>query len=183
MTEQAPAADPVTAAISATVGSGIDEATAERIAHLARYLLDGDPALSMRLGPYKLDAPRAAVKAAVTAAALAIAIEGAGLDSVPVVVLACVVPFLVEIERVELTPGDELVVAALRATTLPGGDDHGWYRALPPQLRAQLTQVEFLDLLGRLREAGIVTTSPAGGYDGFIWTHHDGFMWPHLATL
>ena len=116
MTEQAPAADLVTAAIAATVGSGIDEATAERIARLARYLLDGDPALSMRLGPYKLDAPRAAVKAAVTAAALAIAIEGAGLDSVPVVVLACVVPFLVEIERVELTPGDELVVAALRAT-------------------------------------------------------------------
>lgn len=85
----------------------------------------------------------------------------------PVVVLACVVPFLVEIERVELTPGDELVVAALRATALRatalhGGDDHVWYRALPPQLRAQLTQIEFLDLLGRLREAGIVTTSPAG---------------------
>jgi Cdc6-like AAA superfamily ATPase len=53
-------------------------------------------------------------------------------------------------------------VAALRATALPGGDDHDWYRALPPQLRAQLTQIEFLDLLGRLREAGIVTTSPAG---------------------
>jgi len=126
VTEQAPAADPVTAAIAATVGNGIDEATAERIARLARYLLDGDPALSMRLGPYKLDAPRAAVKAAVTAAALAIAIEGAGLDSVPVVVLACVVPFLVEIERVELTPGDDLIVAALRATAPPGGDDHDW---------------------------------------------------------
>ena len=43
-----------------------------------------------------------------------------------------------------------------------GRDDHDWYRALPPQLHAQHTQIEFLDLLGRLREAGIVTTSPAG---------------------
>jgi hypothetical protein len=81
---------------------------------------------------------------------------------VPVVVLASIVPFLVEIERVELTPGDKLVVAALRAKALSGGDDHDWYRALPPQLRAQLTQIEFLNLLDRLREAGMVTTSPAG---------------------
>jgi hypothetical protein len=58
------------------------------------------------------------VKAAITVAAVAIATEGAGLDSVPVVVLACVVPFLAEIEQAGLTPGDELVVAVLRAMAL-----------------------------------------------------------------
>ncbi len=162
MTDHAPPSDPVAAVIAAAVGDGPDQATAERIARLAHYLLD-EPALSMRLGPYKMDTSRGAVKAAVTAAVLALAIEGAGLDSVPVVVLASVVPFLVEIERVELTPGDELAVAALRATVPPGGDDRDWYLALPPELRAQLTQLEFLDLLGRLRDAGIVTTGPAGG--------------------
>jgi hypothetical protein len=162
MTDQAPAADSLTAAITAAVGDGPSPATAERIARLARYLLDDEPALGMRLGPYKMDASRAAVKAAVTTAVLALAIEGTGLDSIPVVVLASVLPFLVEIERVELTPGDELVLAALRATAPPGGKDHDWYRALPPVLRAQLTQLEFLDLVGRLRDAGAITTGPTG---------------------
>lgn len=162
MTDHAPPLDPVTAMIATVAGDGPDQPTAERIARLARYLLADEPALNMRLGPYKMDTPRAAVKAAVTAAVLALAIEGAGLDSVPVVVLASVVPFIVEIERVELTPGDELAVAALRTTAPPGGDDRDWYLALPPELRAQLTQLEFLDLLGRLRDIGIVTTNSAG---------------------
>jgi hypothetical protein len=163
MNERAPDVDPLTAAIIATLGVSPDRATTERIARLVRYLLDDDPALSMRLGPYKMDTPRAAVQAAVTTAALVLAIEGAGLDSVPVVVLASVLPFLVDIERVELTPGDELVVAALRATAPPGGDDHDWYLALPPEVRAQLTQIEFLNLLGRLRNIGVITAARCGG--------------------
>lgn len=64
----------------------------------------------MRPGRYRLDTSRAATKAAVTAAVLATAIEGAGLDSVPVAALAAIVQFLVQIERVGLAPGDELVV-------------------------------------------------------------------------
>jgi hypothetical protein len=64
-----------------------------------------------------MDTSRAAVKVAVTAAVLALAIEGAGLDSEPVVILASVVPFLVGIERVELTPGGQLAVAALLTAT------------------------------------------------------------------
>ena len=115
----------------------------------------------MRLGPYKLDAPRAAVKAAVTAAgwrspSKALGSTASRLSSLPASSRSW------WRSSGSNRPGDELVVAALRATALPGGDDHDWYRALPPHLRAQLTQIEFLDLLGRLREAGIVTTSPAG---------------------
>ena len=162
MTDQPPPADPVTATIAATVGADLDPVTVERAARLARYLLADDPALGMRMGSFQLDASRAAVKTAVTAAVLALAIEGAGLDSVPVVILAAVIPFLVEIERVQLGPGDAVVVAALRSVALPGGDDRDWYRALPAELRSQLTQLEFLNLLGRLREAGIVTTDTAG---------------------
>jgi hypothetical protein len=162
MTEQLSPADPVAAAIGAAVGADLDPGTVERVARLARYLLAADPALGMRLGSFQIDASRAAVKAAVTAAVLALAIEGAGLDSVPVVILAAVIPFLVEIERVQLAPGDAVVVAALRSVASPGGDDRDWYLALPGELRSQLTQLEFLNLLGRLREAGIVTTNTAG---------------------
>jgi hypothetical protein len=161
----APAADPVTDMVNDLAGDGLDSATTERIARLARFLLGDESALAMRIGPYRLDTQRAAIKAAVTAAVLAVAIEGTGLDSVPVVVLAAVVPFLIEIESTELAPGDELVVAALRIHAQPGGSDHDWYRTLPPELRAQLTQIEFLNLLGRLRDAGIISTGPAGDND------------------
>jgi hypothetical protein len=66
---------------------------------------------------------------------------------VPVVLLASFLPFFVEIERVNLAVGDELAVAVLPTTATPSDDDHDWYRALPPELRAQLTQIDSLNLL------------------------------------
>lgn len=52
---------------------------------------------------------------------LAVTIEAAGLECPPMVVLASVLPFLVEIERIELKPGDELVLTALGVKATPGG--------------------------------------------------------------
>jgi hypothetical protein len=155
--------DPIDDAVTAITGAGLDPQTRERVTRLARFILaEADTDLQMRVGPYQLDTSRAAIKAAVTAAALAVAIEAAGLDGVPVVILAAVMPFLIEIDRVEISPADEFVVAALRLSAHQGGDDRDWYLSLPAELRAQLTQLEFLDLLGRLRGAGVIKTEPSG---------------------
>jgi hypothetical protein len=123
---------------------------------IARLLLDGTQPFEIRVGEFQIDAQRATVQSAVAAAVLAIAAREAGLDSVPVALLALTLPFLVDIQRIELRPSERVVLAALRDDILEPGSPRVWYERLPETLREQLTELEFTDLLARLQEYGAV---------------------------
>ena len=66
---------------------------------------------------------------------------------------ALVLPFLVDVERIEVRTRDRIVRAHLSD---PDGidDPEAAYAALPDDLREQLTLLEFADTLDRLRVAG-----------------------------
>lgn len=96
---------------------------------------------------------RSAIATAITAAVLAVV----GLDELPALVLPAVLPLLVDLEHVKLSPGDEHLLATLRLR----GDviDHArtpkaLYRRLPKQLREQVAMTDFLDFVDKLVNAG-----------------------------
>lgn len=153
----------IAAAVAALVpGAGLErDAVRAEAERLARVVLDEPAGYDLRLGPYNLDTKRAAVQSAATAAVLAIAIRSEGIDSLPVAVVALVMPFLVDIERVTLSASDEVIVAAMRSHARPGGARE-WYEALPAELRSQLTELEFIDFLERCELAGVITRRPRG---------------------
>jgi hypothetical protein len=158
------------------------------VERVARFLLrePTDDALQMRLGGWQLDGRRSAVQAAATAAVLAIAAQQTGLDSVPVALLALVLPFLVDIERVELRPSETIVLAALSSRAPAGEDAATWYAALPADLRDQITELEFADLLQRLNAAGAIIARDDGTYGfpdtpyGFVRLVHPPSETPRL---
>lgn len=113
-----------------------------------------DP-FALRVGSWRLDLPKTLLQSSLATAVLAGAISIGGPASVPVAVLAVVLPFLVDMERVEVRTRDRIVLAALRRT-IPA-EEHDvarLYEELPDDLRHQLTLLEFADTLDRLRLAG-----------------------------
>ena len=75
----------------------------------------------------------------------------------PVAILAIALPFLVDIERVELRGRDRVVLGRLRE--LSGGDAQVAYGLLPEDLLEQVTLLEFADVWQRLCEAGELAPS------------------------
>lgn len=73
--------------------------------------------------------------------------------SIPVVLLALVLRFLVDLERVEIRTRDRIIRAALKEP-IDFDDVAAVYAKLPADIRAQLTLFEFADTLDRLRAAG-----------------------------
>lgn len=73
--------------------------------------------------------------------------------SIPATVLSVAVPILVDIQRVEISPADKYVFA-----TLLQSSEHesleDWYASLPSRV-TELTELEFRDVIGRLRDAGL----------------------------
>jgi hypothetical protein len=132
-------------------------------ARTARFLLADpeEPPLALRFGHWRIDAQRSLVQAAAASSVLALAVHEAGLTSVPVALLALILPFLVDVERVELRPSEKLLLAALRENADTGGDAAQWYASLPRELQAQLTMLEFADALEHLRAAGAIVSREA----------------------
>src|SRR5439155_11016337 len=64
-------------------------------------------AFALRVGPWRLDLPTRLAQAAIASAALSGAIEVAGVSSIPVVLLALVLRFLVDFQRVEVRTRSE----------------------------------------------------------------------------
>ena len=112
-------------------------------------------AYALRIGPWRLDLPTRLAQAAVASAALGGAIEVAGKTSIPVVLLALVLRFLVDVERVEIRTRDRIIRAALKEP-IDLDDVAATYAKLPEDIRVQLTLFEFADTLDRLRAAGML---------------------------
>jgi hypothetical protein len=96
---------------------------------------------------------------AVTAAVLAVA----GLDQLPALVLPAVLPLLIDLDRVSLTPGEEHLLAEIRLQPLVvnfARTPRKLYEELPDDLRDQISLVDFLDFLDRLIGAGEADAAP-----------------------
>lgn len=135
-----------------------DDGEAARTAEILRQILSdlADEPLAVRLGSWRVGVPAAALRAGVGAALMVAAIEAVGIDSVPVVVLTAVLPFLVDIEHVEVSQADRIVLAALKTSLRSPQDRRTLWDALPPDLRHELSFLEFADLLDRLSQASLI---------------------------
>ena len=124
--------------------------------------IDVDP-FALRVGHWRIDMPKRLLQSTVATGALAAAIAAGGVSSVPVAVLAVVLPFLVDVERIELRGRDRIVLAHLRDAAVTGGNPEAAYARLPPDLRGQLTLLEFADIWDRLLDAGEVQPESQAG--------------------
>jgi hypothetical protein len=113
---------------------------------------------ALRIGDWRLDVPTRALQTAIASAMLAGTIHVAGVTSIPVTVLAVVLPFVVDIERIEVRTRDRMVMAALREQELTGREAvDALYERLPDDVRGQLTRFEFADTFDRLTAAGMLS--------------------------
>ncbi|HEX8121227.1 MAG TPA: hypothetical protein VF549_08175 [Solirubrobacteraceae bacterium] len=122
---------------------------------------------ALRVGHWRIDMPRRLLQTSVATGVLAAGIAAGGVSSVPVAVLAVVLPFLVDIDRIELRARDRIVLGRLRDLDARGGDPEAAYRRLPEDLRKQLTLMEFADVWDRLIEAGEI--EPDGPNERARW--------------
>lgn len=111
-----------------------DDGEAARTAEILRQILSdlADEPLAVRLGSWRVGVSAAALWAGMGAALVIAAIEAVGIDSVPVVVLTAVLPFLVDIEHVEVSQADRVVFAELKAGLTSPQDRRTLWDALPP---------------------------------------------------
>lgn len=120
---------------------------------------------ALRVGHWRIDLKARVLQSTIATAVLAAVIATDGATSVPFLVLAAVLPFLVDIERVELQGRDRIVLARLKGLKLDA-DAELAFRQIPEDLREQLTVFEFADIWDRLRAAGKL--EPTGGLSGSL---------------
>lgn len=137
---------------------GLGGAQGRRVEEIIRQVLSDlvDEPLSMRVGNWQVDMPATVFRSGITAALMIGAIEAVGINSTAVVVLAAVVPFLVDVERVTISPSERLVLAGLTANLTSVQDRRALWENLPADLQHELTFLEFVDLLDRLSKAGVI---------------------------
>lgn len=118
---------------------------------------------SILLKGWSIDLPVVVLQSALTAALLAALVADVGVDSPAVLILAAIIPFLVDVKRISVRESDKRILAVLQ----PAIGDHQsvaeWYEKLPGDLKEEITQVEFLDFLERLSEAGLLSWDDCDG--------------------
>jgi hypothetical protein len=122
--------------------------------------------LGLRYGQWRIDLGLSGVRAALGAALAASALAPHGFADFTVTFIAAVLPAVIEVERVELSPGDERLLLELRLKREIRSNfmtEDQLYDALPAETRAIINRYDFADFVGRLREAGF-----AAEHDGLI---------------
>ncbi len=118
-------------------------------------------ALHARPGGWVLRLGDATARAGLATAVTAGVMAAAGFDQLPALVLPAVLPLLIDLDHVELSPGDRHVLATLRLQPDVVNTENSppaLYDALPADLRDQVSMPDFLDLIERLRDAGQADT-------------------------
>lgn len=135
------------------IGLALDETT---LRTLAGELGVDDEAFELRLGQWRINAPVALARAIVNGAVLTAALAAQGETSLTATVLSVIVPLMFDLEHVSVSAADRAIYAYLahEAPTRKHVDD--WYRSLPPDVRAEVTRLEFLNVVERLEEVGAV---------------------------
>ena len=117
--------------------------------------------LEFRPGGWELDLRSGIVKSALTAALLTGVLIAAGATGLAPVVLPTVLPMLLDINRVKISPRDRFVHAALRKVS-PDGKPmtaQELYDGLPGDLRDVVSPLDFAEFIDHLTRAGYVTAS------------------------
>lgn len=141
-------------------GTMIDAAVREQV--LAEFgRASGDP-FQMRVGGWRIDLRKSVVQATFASALMIAAINVAGEGSIPIEILAIALPFLVDVERIEVSVADRYVLGEMRLRDLQPATVEDWWTSLPSRLREEMTHLEFLDLIGRLRDAGALKLTRDG---------------------
>ena len=119
----------------------------------------------LRVGGWRIEVRRNLLRSALAGGILAAAVAGTGIDSPPVAVLAVVLQFVVDVDRVTIRASDQAVLAALRVALPARGTVAEWYEALPNDVQSQITELHLADVLERLAEAGAIVTDPLGVHE------------------
>ena len=118
-----------------------------------------DPELHLRLGEWRIDIARQGIRAGVMTAIVAAAMIQRGLTEFGMAFATAVLPSIIDIERIEVGPGDRklLLEIRLRPAFREGfATEDELYAALPPETRNKVNPYDFADFIGRLRGAGLV---------------------------
>ena len=113
--------------------------------------------LGLRYGQWKIDLGVSGVRAGLGAALAASALAARGFADFTVTFIAAVLPAVVELKRVELSPGDERLLLELRLKPEIRSNfttEDELYAALPVETQASINRYDFADFVGRLREVG-----------------------------
>lgn len=146
--------------------SGLAAHGLEDLTELSRFLLrlhSEDEGLDLRLGAWWLDVRRATLQSIIGSAILVPVCLAAGV-AIPTVLIPAILPFILALERMELKDSDRYLLARLApALDQPRGPLE-LYASLPEDVRHEVSRVEFLDLLQRLRTAGELTRDGSWRY-------------------
>lgn len=113
--------------------------------------------LPMRVGGWRLDVSRSTVRGGLMTAIVAGALVQQGLTEMVIGVVAAVIPSILDVERVELRPGDRRLLVQLRLDPdVRSGalNEDELYDRLPAGTREVVNSFEFADFVQRLRDAG-----------------------------
>ncbi|MEV0570317.1 glycosyltransferase [Dactylosporangium sp. NPDC050588] len=110
--------------------------------------------LAMRVGAWEVSLPWQRMPGLVTSALLAGAVTAAGVDDVPLIVLAALVPLLFTVQSADLQPEGDTVTATLTSPLGTPDQRSAWWQRLPADLRHELTLQELDGLVERLERAG-----------------------------
>lgn len=122
----------------------------------------GELPYQLRVGDWRIDLRASAARALINGATLTAALAATHQTSVPATVLSVVIPLLFDLERVTLSPTDRYLYAVLLNAPQSSLPIEQWYQHLPTRVTAELTELEFRDVMGRLEEAGAIEIDAAG---------------------
>jgi hypothetical protein len=111
---------------------------------------------------------KAVLQAVVSAGLLAGILAMAGADQLPAAVISGAIPFLIAIDRVSLSEGDQYVLARLRASPEAIGSNQATrdlYARLPADVAAELPFHDFLDFLEACKRVGVINVHKDGSLE------------------
>lgn len=119
--------------------------------------------LEFRAGGWEVDLSNTAVKTAVLTAFLGGLLALLGTDQLPAVVATAVIPLLFDVRRVTLKASEHEILADLVGSQdADGRTADALYAALTPDIRAELSRLEFTDFLDSCRRAGLLDEAADG---------------------
>lgn len=121
--------------------------------------------LGLRLGRWRIDLAKAGIRSGLLTAVIAGALVEQGMTEISIALVTAVLPTVFEIERIELSPKERMLLADLRLTPAM---QTGWaseddlYTALPAAAQEAVNRYDFADFIQRLREIGEIDEAGNG---------------------
>ncbi|MGL5823805.1 MAG: hypothetical protein ACRCYU_03040 [Nocardioides sp.] len=123
-----------------------------------------EPGFAFRPGGWEVRLSGAAVQATISAALLAGILAVVGADQLPAVVVATVVPLLVNVDRVRLTKRDEELLKDLTVGPAAQGaalSIDELFALLPEGAQKEVGRLQFFEFIDTCRKAGLVDVDSA----------------------